>query len=208
MRGKMARVSKGLLFLLLFFLLPAPWALAAEKARIQEGFVVNSQTELLLYFTVDGAMGPEMEKGILTGIPVTFAFFVELHEHQKDKGPVQVASRTFRHTLQFETLKEVFNLERSEHGKESVAYTTFDAAAYALMTVHDLSVVNLALLKPGLRYTVKMKAQLAKQALPEKFKNVMTFVKIWDFETRWSEIDFAMPAAKPGEDAAEIRPLN
>ncbi len=177
--------------------LPCGPAFGAGNARIQESFVVNSQTELLLYFTVEGAINSDMEKGILTGIPVTFAFFVELHEHQEGKDAVQVASRNFSHTLYFETLKETFGLELTEHGKERVTFTDFDKAVGAMVGVHDLPVVNLALLKPGVQYTVKMKAQLAKQGLPEKFKNVMTFLKIWDFETKWSELGFTMPAVNP-----------
>jgi hypothetical protein len=193
-RALTARAARRCL-LLLVVLLAAVEALGAESSRIQEGLVVNSQTELLLYFRVDGAVSPEMAKGILTGIPVTFAFFVELHEHPPGKGAVQVANRNFSHTLHFDTLKEEFSLELTEHGKESFIFHDFAAAATALSGVHDLAVANLALLKPGLDYTVKMKAQLAKQGLPEKFKNVMTFLKIWDFETRWSEIRFTMPPA-------------
>jgi hypothetical protein len=174
-------------------------ALAAEKAGIQEAFVVNSQAELLLYFSVGGALSPDMEKGILTGIPVTFAFFVELYEHQGAKAPVQIASRSFNHTLHFETLKEVFSLELTEHGKESVIFSDFASAATAMTSVHDLAVANLALLKPGLRYSLKMKARLAKQGLPTEFKNVMTFLKMWDFDTRWRELEFTMPPAIPEE---------
>lgn len=195
MRLTRAFATRVLLVLLLAGVLLATESVAAEKARIQEGFVVNSQTELLLYFSVEGALIPEMEKGILTGIPVTFAFFVELYEHQGPKGAVQVASRTFRHTLHFETLKEVFSLELTEHGKSSVTFTDFGSAAAAMVSVHDLAVANLALLKPGGRYSVKVKAQLAKQGLPDKFKNVMTFLKIWDFDTRWSELEFTMASA-------------
>ncbi len=197
MRGKKARGQISALFFLLVLLFFSAEALAAERARINHGFVVNSQTDLLLYFTLDGALSPDMEKGILNGIPVTFAFFVELHEHQGDKGLVQIASRNFRHTLHFETLKEQFNLELSEHNQGSVSLESFDRAAGAMVGVHDLVVAPLALLRPGSRYTVKMRAHLAKQGLPEKFKNVMTFIKIWDFETQWSELDFTMA---PGRD--------
>lgn len=165
---------------------------AAQRATIEEAFVTNSQTDLLLFFRLQGAMSPEMEKGILNGIPLTFAFFVELHEHQGAES-VQVASRSFSHTLHFETLKEVFNVDLSEHGVKEAAYSDLAAALAAMLQVHDLSVARLGLLKPGLRYTVKMRAQLAKQRLPDKFKNVMTFLKIWDFETKWHAVDFRMP---------------
>ncbi len=165
---------------------------AAEKAHIEEGFVVNSHTELLLYFTLAGAISPEMEKGILNGIPVTFAFFVELYEHVDGKGPMQVATRNFQHSLSFETLKEVFVVERSEQNKKNTTYKTLDEAAQAMLGIHDLPVTDLSLLKPGLTYSIKIRAELAKQILPEKFKSVMTFLKIWDFETEWKEIVFMM----------------
>lgn len=199
MRGRKIQTKCVAFFFLLMLGLLGAEAEGAENPRIQEIFVVNSQTELLLYFSVDGAISPDMKKGILTGIPVTFAFFVELHEYQAGKGLVQVANRNFTHTLHFETLKDMFNLELTEHGKESFTFNDFDSAAKALTAVHDLSVANLTFLKPGLQYTVKMKAQLAKQGLPEKFKNVMTFLKIWDFETKWGEIEFAMPPVTSGE---------
>lgn len=182
------------LYLLLLLLLAcaAGRSEAGERATIEEAFVINSQSDLLLFFGLRGAMSPEMEKGIVNGIPVTFAFFVELHEHQGAES-VQVASRSFIHTLRFETLKEVFNVDLSEHGVEEAAYPDLASALAAMLQVHDLSVARLDMLKPGLRYTVKMKAQLAKQRLPDKFKNVMTFLKIWDFETKWHAVDFSMP---------------
>lgn len=200
MTVKMALCQTCCLFFLLVSLFFCGEVWGAEKARIHQCFVVNSQTDLLLYFTLDGAISPEMEKGILNGIPVTFVFFVELHEHQGGKGLVQVASRNFRHTLHFETLKEVFSLELSEHRKESVILKEFDEAVKAMVGVHDLPVASLALLKPGLRYTVKIKAQLAKQELPEKFKNVMTFIKMWDFGTEWRELEFVMAPATPAKE--------
>jgi hypothetical protein len=192
---------KGWPFLcIMILLLLAGEVEGAEKARVQEAFVVNSQTDLLLYFRVDGAISPEMEKGILNGIPVTFSFFVELHEYQEQKGLVQVASRNFRHSLHFETLKEEFQLERTEHAKEMVRVKEFDKAVRAMVVVHDLPVASLAFLKPGSRYIVKMKARLAKEYLPEKFKNVMTFIKMWDFETKWHELGFTMAPALPAEE--------
>lgn len=203
MSGEIMLRGKIVPFFLLVLLFFGGNAQGAEKARIEEGFVVNSQTELLLYFSVDGAMSPAMAKGILTGIPVSFAFFVELYEHQDGKGNVQIASRTFMHTLYFETLKEEFNLECAEHSKEGVIFHEFAKATRAMVGVHDLAVTSLALLKPGVHYTVKIKARLAKQALPEKFKNVMTFIKIWDFETEWSELTFTMAPAIPGEEGIE-----
>lgn len=174
-------------------------AWAADRPTIAETFVVNSQTDLLLYFRLQGALSPEMEQGITNGIPLTFAFFVELHEHQNNKT-VQVASRSFMHTLHFETLKQEYNLELTEHDLVGVTYPDLEAALEAMVQVHDLSVASLSLLKPDHRYTVKIRAQLAKQRLPEKFKNVMTFLKIWDFDTRWHTIDFTMAAAVSGPD--------
>ncbi|MEN8256653.1 MAG: DUF4390 domain-containing protein [Thermodesulfobacteriota bacterium] len=185
--------------LLLLFSVAFAEAQGAEKARIKESFVVNSHTELLLYFTLDGAISSEMEKGILNGIPVTFAFFVELYEHVEGKGPVQLVTRNLQHTLYFETLKEVFTLEQTEQSGKSTLYKNLDEATLALLRVHDLPVTDLALLKPGLTYSIKIKAELAKQGMPEKFKNVMTFLKIWYFETEWKEVLFTMAAGTSSE---------
>lgn len=192
MRGRRGLPARIFFLLLTIFFVSFAGAEGAEKARIQESFVVNSHTNLLLYFSLDGAISPDMEKGILNGIPVTFAFFVELYEHQNGKGAVQVASKNFQHTLHFETLKEVFLLEQSEHNRNDITCTTLNEAKEVMLLVHDLSVSGLDLLKPGLKYSVKIKAELAKQGLPDKFKNVMTFVKIWDFETEWNEVVFTM----------------
>ena len=208
MKGIKVLRNKVLILLFGVLLTMVGEGVAAEKARVQEAFVVNSQQDLLLYFNVDGAISAEMEKGILTGIPVTFSFFVELYEHQGEKGPIQIASRNFRHTLYFETLKEVFDVALSEHQRENVTFRDFEQATRAMVGVHDLSVASLSLLKPGFDYTVKMRAELAKQDLPEKFKNVMTFIKIWDFETPWAELTFTMaPDASgqaEGRDSAQM----
>ena len=78
--------------LLLFWLMSyigflSPGNSHAQDAVIEDFFVNNSETHLLLYMTVQDCFTEEMVTGIHNGIPATFTFYVDLYKTKKT-GPI------------------------------------------------------------------------------------------------------------------------
>jgi hypothetical protein len=177
------------LLLLLVGAMSVSQARAAAKAEIRDIVVNNSDTELLLYLTVDRAFRAEMEEGILNGIPTSFTFFVSLREFNDGRPGKRIANREFDHVLAYDSLKEVFNLHFSENDRA----VTVDSLAQAkrLMTeVNGVKIIELARLKPNSRYFLSVKVRLARKSLPLFFHYLIPFWQLRDEETDWYYVEF------------------
>ena len=84
-----------------------PVALFAQGAMVKDIAVINSNTDLLLYFRVDNAFTPEMKEGVKNGIPITFTFFVTLTETRKGWPDKEIQSHTFEQKTYLDILSSV-----------------------------------------------------------------------------------------------------
>jgi hypothetical protein len=179
-------------FLLLLFValvLPAG-AQAARKANIDEVIVTNSSREVLLYLTVRNAFTPEMEKGVQSGIPVTFTFYVELYRHRSGWLDQKVVARGFEHILTYDTLKDEYRVVYGEHNGKTVIVKTLAQASELMVQVNGFALSPLSALMADAEYSLKVKARLAEKTLPLYFHYIIPFWSLWDFETDWYTVDF------------------
>ncbi|MEW6594915.1 MAG: DUF4390 domain-containing protein [Thermodesulfobacteriota bacterium] len=186
-------MARGRKWLLLFLLLPVGLPVAAEAARqatIDEVIVTNSSREVLLYLAVRNAFTPEMEKGVQSGIPVTFTFYVELYRHRSGWLDQKVVIRSFEHILTYDTLKDEYRIVYGEHNGKTVIVKTMAQARELMAQVNGFVLSPLSALMADAEYTLKIKARLAEKTLPLSFHYVIPFWSLWDFETDWYSIQF------------------
>ena len=164
-------------------------AMAEEKAVLSDIVVSNSDNDLLLYFNVANAFRPEMEEGVLNGIPASFTFFVSLREVDKGRPGKQVISLEFDHVLSYDPLKELFSLEFSEDNTALTA-DSLPKAKKLMTDVNGVKVVALTRLKPGSEYFLSVKARLERKTLPLFFHYLIPFWKLRDYETDWHYVEF------------------
>lgn len=171
----------------LFLACPAQ---AARETAIGEVIVTNSSREVLLYLTVRNAFTSEMEKGVQSGIPVTFTFYVELFRRRTGWLDQSIVSRTFDHTLSYDTLKDEYRVVYGEHNGKTVITKSLVRARDLMTQVNNMAVSPLAVLVPDEEYQLKVKARLAEKTLPLYFHYLIPFWSLWDFETDWYSVEF------------------
>ena len=175
-------------------------ARAKESASIANMVLMNSEHELLLYFTLENVFTAEMDKGIENGIPVTFSYFVELYRLAGGELEKKIASLAFDHTLNYDPLKQEYTVEMEERQVSPVSFKSFAEAKEAMTDIHDLQLAGLSKLENDNKYMVKVKAKLAKKTLPMNFQYIIPFWQLWKFETDWYSLTFTYgnsgPAAK------------
>ena len=176
--------------LLQLLLCAVPVSGKEPAARIVDVALMNTEHELLLYFTVKDAITEEMEKGIENGIPVAFSFFMELYRHQPGEADTKIVSRAFDHTLTYDPLKQQYSVEMEEKKDQVSSFKSFAEAQWAMTNIHDLKLADLALLETDGGYTLKVKAKLAGKALPLNFQHIIPFWQLWKFETDWHSLSF------------------
>lgn len=178
-----------ILLLTLITLFSCQAASAAVKADIRDIVVNNSNDQLLLYLTVAKAFRPEMEEGIMNGIPASFTFFVSLREMEDGRPGKQVVSVEFDHVLSYDSLKEVFNLRFSETNT-SFSLNTLKEAKNLMTEVNGFRIVDLTQLRPDARYFLSVKVRLERKTLPLFFHYLIPFWQLRDEETDWYYVEF------------------
>jgi hypothetical protein len=162
---------------------------AAEKAVVRDLVVANSSRDLLLYFQVGDIFRPDMEEGVLNGIPASLTFLVSLRELKDGQPGRPLAELTINHTLSYDALREAFRLNLSEvQGVQTC--TSLDKARKMLSEVNGVQVVGLNILRPGGEYDLGVKVRLEGKSLPLSINYLVPFWKSGEHESDWYHVQF------------------
>ena len=186
-------LKKGLhcaLVILLLFCIPPQSSSAKSEARLSDIIVTNTRDDLLAYFNVRDCFTEEMNRAIMNGIATKFTFIVKLYEVRNAWFDRKIADIKLTHSIEYDTLKNEFNLSLPEQNNKKVKTKDFDEAKKLMADVVALKVTRLDKLKRGLHYKLRMKAELDKIELPFYLNYVLFFLSLWDFETDWYSVIF------------------
>ncbi len=158
-----------------------------QEADITDFTVSNSENHLLLYLTVTDWLTDDMKAAIQNGIPITFAFSVELFATRSNWPDKKIKEYEFTHTMAYDNLKKEYLITRNE--KEDTRITaSFEEAVKLMSEINGFRVMPLDELDPLRSYTLRAKAKLARKTLPSTFHYLIPFSSPWDFETDWHEL--------------------
>lgn len=181
---------KNLIFrlMLLVCLFVAVPAHAASDARIDE-VAMGSDNQFSVSFVVKNAFTKEIEEAIRSGVPTSFKFIVKLSRVNSLWFNDEVASREFRHTVKYDTLKEEYEVTLDEvpapfRTKDFSEMKKAMATGSAVPLEAKVAFVN------GAVYELRLMAELRTVKLPFLLDYMLFFVKYWDFETDWYTLRF------------------
>jgi len=181
-----------LFYPVLFFIVVAvfqPLQLQAQEATITDFTVSNSESQLLLYLSLQDCFTDEMETAVHNGIPATFTFYVELYRKRKALPDKKISAHNFNHIMDYDSLKKEYQIQRAEK-KDDKLTSSLDEAKTLMSEINGFEFFPLAQLDEDSEYMVKVKAKLAKKTLPLYFHYLIPFSSLWDFETDWHKLDF------------------
>lgn len=175
---------------ILLFLYVSPRTTFAKEASLSDIIVTNTRDHLLVYFGVKNCFTEEMEKAIMSGIPTKFTFIIKLYEVRSAWFDRKVADIKLTHKVEYNSLKNTFNLLLPEQNSKKVTTKDADEANKLMAEVVALKVARLDKLKRGSYYQLRMKAELDKIELPFYLNYVFFFLSLWNFETDWYSVAF------------------
>ena len=176
----------GVIFLTLASLFPVRIA-HGQEAAITDFTVSNSEESLLLYLAVADWFNADMEAAIHNGIPITFAFSIDLFAKRSKWPDKKIREMEFTHVLEYDSLKQEYLIHRNEKGDSKVT-ASLEKARELMSEINGLKVLRLDELEPGTSYILRARAKLARKTMPLYFHYVIPFSSPWDFETDWYEI--------------------
>ncbi len=189
----MKQLEKLLILLLiavmtgLFFLVPPA---LSKDATLTNIIVTNTSSDLIIYLSVEGAFREQTLNAIMSGVPASFSFFINLNQKRSMWFNRGIADIEITNSVKYNNLKKEFIVERSwENGKIHIVQSLQEAQKL-MSDLDGLKIVPLNRLEKGRQYQIKAKAQLSKLTLPYYLHYVFFFVSLWDFETHWYTIDF------------------
>jgi Domain of unknown function (DUF4390) len=163
---------------------------AKRKTTFKEMTATTSETHLLIFGTLENSFTKEMTSILHSGIALKFSFFIELYKITENWPEEQVATCTFQHIMNYDTLKENYRLTLEEENNMILSFKSLAEAQKVLNEVNGAKVVALSQLLPDNRYKLKMRAELYQKTLPLSLHNVLPFLSWWDVATDWHSIEF------------------
>ncbi len=177
------------IFLSVFFFTQPP--AFAQNARLADITITNTYDGLeLVYLNIKGTFTEKMRNAVLSGVPTTFMFFINIYEVRRFWPDKKIAETELTHTIKYHNLKKEFIVTRSWENDKPVIVKSFGEARKLMCEIKHLQIVPPGSLEKGRRYQLRARAELSKVTLPLYLHYILFFVSLWDFETDWQTIDF------------------
>jgi hypothetical protein len=167
----------------LILVLAIPLSSQGMKAKIVDFLLSTNENNLLVYFKVTDCFTKKMDEAIMAGIPTTFYFNIELSEKRPFWFNKTVSMLEIRHTLKYDTVKNIYFVKYSETNKELLEFQDYESARHAMEDLSGVKIIPLDTLQEDLTYFLNVKAKLDRIRLPLNLEHFFFFVSLWDFET-------------------------
>jgi len=179
--------GRAVVCLLVVLALAGPALAADEPARISNVIVRAEGLFLLVDFHLDNAFSEKIDEGVLSGLPTTFTFVIQLARERSTWADEQLASIEVKRTISYDSLKQEFSVSPGDGGDRTV--TKDIQRAHELMSrVQDVPLAVRTTLLPNERYYVEVKADLRSVELPPFLDSLLFFVSFWDVQTEWTRV--------------------
>ena len=165
-------------------------AAAGQEAKLNDLVVSNTRDNLIIYCRAEGAFTEKMKKAIISGVPVTFSFFITLNKVRDFWLDNKITEKKITHSIKYNNLKKEYTITLSTQSGSPVITKTFEEAKKLMCKIDNLTLIPLDRLEKGSQYQIRAKAELMKMTLPFYLHYVLFFVSMWNFETEWHTIDF------------------
>jgi hypothetical protein len=186
--GLQHKYSQFILLVSLLVLISS--AARATKPTLHDIAISNTNEDLILFLSLDGAFSGKIERTVLNGTPTSFSFSIQLNRVRDLWFDEKIAHINVVHTIKYDNVKKEFIVRRSWKNNEAELTPSFEEARKWMNQVEDLKIIPLSRMDKGAQYQLRTKAEVSKKTLPLNLHYVLFFVSFWDEETDWYIIDF------------------
>lgn len=177
-----SKISLIFIFFLIGFMF-FPSSTCALEPKITDILITNDAENVLLYARLVNGFKPEMELGVLAGIPTTFTMWIEVYEERAPLWDKKITRKEIRRMIKYDNLKKTFIV--STNKGDSEIFPDFESAQKAMSDFNGIIAVPMSSLRKGRSYYTLVKIKMDKVRLPLHMEYVFFFVSLWDFETSW-----------------------
>ncbi|WP_018718083.1 DUF4390 domain-containing protein [Arhodomonas aquaeolei] len=165
--------------------LPAAAPAADGHVRIRAGELNERDGVWYLDARIDYRLSDAAREALRNGVPLQVRLDVEvLRSTWWGLWEATLVSRSHRYRLQYHALSERYVLLPLDEG-EPRSFRTLDRLLETAGDIRDVTVVRVARLESGVRYTVAARAALDTDALPRPLRSMAYLSPEWQLESDW-----------------------
>ncbi len=172
-----------LVFFLFLFILPS--LAYSKEAKMENLRVGNDQKNLFISFDLKDGFTADIEEAVLSGIPTTFSFFIEIYKKRTLWPDKKVSTLKFSRHCKYDPLKDEFEIFRDENATNYLYLKDINKVREVMTSADKIPIAPLFLFSNEENYRVRVKAELDTIDLPFPLNYLLFFVSFWDYETPW-----------------------
>ena len=172
------------MFFVCYLFLVFPLSSYSRDAKIADIVVTSNDNSVTVYAKVTNCFTRKMESAILSGVPTTFTFLIDLYQEKANWFDEKMSGVIVKQTIKYDNVKKVFYVS-SAGGQKQTEFQEFDEAKKAMSELNGIAMSSVLDLRNEKSYYVLVKAKLDEIRLPLHMEYVLFFVSLWDFETDW-----------------------
>jgi hypothetical protein len=176
--------------LLMSVLMLASPAAAAQTAAINSITLSNTNDDLLLYASLQGAFTEEIKQAVLSGTTTSVVFIILLKQGRFLWFDDKIADINVVHSIAYDKVRKEFVVRRSWRNSEPEITPSFEEAQMLVSRIESLKIIPLSRIAKGSQYQLQIKAEASRKTLPLGLNTVLFFISFWDVATDWYIIDF------------------
>ena len=171
--------------IVLLFLFILPGSAYSKEAKIENLRVGSDQKNIFISFDLKNGFTKDIQEAVLSGIPTTFTFFVEMYKKRTFWPDKKVASLKFSRHCKYDPLKDEFEIFREENSQNYLYLKDVHEVKGVMTSADKIPVAPLFLFSKDDKYRIRVKAELDTIDLPFPLNYLLFFVSFWDYETQW-----------------------
>lgn len=162
------------------------WAADAGRFAIRTVFTNIHDGVIYLNADVEYELSEIAQEALASGVDLTIEIQIEVVRDRRFWVDRDVASLLQRYQLSYQPLSERF-VTRNLNSGDQMSFAALPAALEHLGRVRELPLLDDALLKPGKRYEVRVRAMLDTRDLAGPLRLISFFWGDWRLESEWYE---------------------
>jgi hypothetical protein len=168
--------------------------LGGANASAQNGRIANltasvaNNAEMRVSGDLLQWLTPELRRDIDDGIPKDLYFYILLKKRQPGWFDEDVAAKTIRHTIKYDTLKKQY-LITSRDGDSALqrVEAQFEDAADLISRLRNVTLTTEKRLRLRHTYYISVKAEMRATKVPFYLEYILFFIPVLELDTPWAD---------------------
>jgi hypothetical protein len=160
---------------------------AASPSLVNIGVGMRGKIVMMNARLMDGFTN-SISEAIESGVPMTFAFEIELRQENAMWNDTLISSNIVQHTVKYDSLKKVYRFSEIGKGvKRKILTRNKENYQKLMLTLDNIPIASTRSLDANKKYYVRVKADLDTNRAWFPFNHLLFFLPFSDFDTAWTE---------------------